>query len=99
MLSRIIIIIKKGVWLGPQTKPKLLTLGFSLHRLLVPASWDLTVSLSIPKKKILQAVSGSMLSTFFTLSHLTQSRDFIEMKKPNFYKLRVKRRLIGSYSR
>lgn len=69
---------------GPQTKPKLLTLGFSLGRRLVPASWDPTVSLSILKKKILQAVSGSMLSTFPTLSHLTQPRDFIEMKKTQF---------------
>lgn len=96
MLSRI---KKNCVWSGPQTKPKLLTLEFSLGRRLVPASWDLAVSLSILKKKILRAVLGSMLSTFFMLSHLTQPRDFIEMKKPNFYKLRMKRRLIGSYSR
>lgn len=90
---------KNCVRSGPQTKPKLLTLGFSLGRRLVPASWDPTVSLSILKKKILQAVSGSMLSTFSMLSHLTQPRDFIEMKKLNFYKLGMKRRLIVSYSR
>lgn len=94
MLSR----IKNGVWSGPQTTPKLPTLGFSPSRLLGPAPWNLTVSLSILKKKILQAVSGSMLSTFSTISYLTQPRDFIEMKKPNFNRLQMKRRLIGSYS-
>lgn len=71
MLSRI---KKKLRAVRAPDKPKLLTLGFSLGRRLVPASWDLAVSLSILKKKILRAVLGSMLSTFFMLSHLTQPR-------------------------
>lgn len=80
--NRILSGIKNCVWSGPQTQPKRSTLGFSSIRLLGQVSWDLTVSLHILKKKILQAVLGSLLSTFSTLSHLTPPRTSLRWKLP-----------------